>query len=125
MMTPHDHAKSVGVMYLLHEALATEMVCVFRYKRHYFAAAGISSESVWQSLTNSIRNELIAQRIDIDGCREMIKRADDDPASRRMLEEILASEEEHAENLTSLLKEFCPDPIPAGSTDQTLSCPTP
>jgi rubrerythrin len=53
----------------------------------------------------------------------MIKRADDDPASRRMLEEILASEEEHAENLTSLLKEFCPDPIPAGSTDSgaTLS----
>jgi len=122
--TPGCHAKSVGVMYLLHAALATEMVCVLRHKQHYFTATGISPESVEQSLRNSIRDELIAQRIAIDCCREMIRHTDGDPASRRMLEGILASEEEHAEDLSSLLKEFCPDPIPASSTDQALSCPT-
>jgi len=117
MMTPSGHAKSAGVMYSLHEALATEMVCVLRHKQDYFMAAGINPENVEQSLRNSIREELIAQRIAIDACRELIRRTDDDPASRRMLEGILASEEEHAEDLSSLLKEFCPDPIPASSTD--------
>lgn len=123
--TPGYKTKSGVVMYLLHEVLATEIVCVLRYKRHYFAATGISSESVWQSLKSSMLNDLIAQRIAIDRCREMICRADDDPASRRMLEGILASEKEHAEDLTSLLKEFCPDPIPVNSTDQALPCPSP
>jgi bacterioferritin len=123
--TPGCKTKSGAVIYLLHEALATEIVCILRYKRHYFTATGISSESVEQSLRDRIRDDLSAQRIAIDRCREMICRADDDPASRRMLEGILASEEEHSEDLTSLLKEFCPDPIPVSSTDQALPCPIP
>jgi len=110
--TPGCHVKSDVVMYLLHEALATEIVCVLRYKRHYFTATGTNTENVAQSFRDSIRDDLIAQRIAIDRCRKMIMCADDDPASRRMLEDILADEEEHAEDLSSLLKEFCPDPIP-------------
>src|SRR5688572_11395032 len=34
------------VVKLLNEALATEIVCVLRYKRHYFMAAGINAEGV-------------------------------------------------------------------------------
>jgi bacterioferritin len=123
--TPGCKTKSGAVIYLLHEALATEIVCVLRYKRHYFTATGISSESVEQSLRNRIRDDLIAQRIAIDRCRKMIMRAVKDPRSRRMWEDLLANEEEHAEDLTSLLKEFRPDPIPASSIEQALPCPTP
>src|SRR5215468_10696614 len=34
------------VIKLLNEALATEIVCVLRYRRHHFMASGIDAESV-------------------------------------------------------------------------------
>lgn len=139
------------VIKLLNEALATEIVCVLRYKRHYFMAAGINSESIasefqqhaqeeqmhadqiarrivqlggepnfspegllsrshseyveGDSLVDMIKEDLVAERIAIDTYREMINfLGNDDPTTRRMLEEILAVEEEHAEDLVSLLQ---------------------
>ena len=46
--TPGYKAKVETVLKLLNEALATELVCVLRYKRHYFMATGINSDSVKQ-----------------------------------------------------------------------------
>ena len=139
------------VVNLLNEALATEIVCVLRYKRHYFMASGIHAEGVaaeflehandeqghadqlaqrivqlqgepnfnpegllmrshaeyieGTSLTDMIKEDLVAERIAIDSYREMIKYfGNDDPTSRRMLEGILAVEEEHADDLVSLLQ---------------------
>ena len=139
------------VVKLLNEALATEIVCVLRYKRHYFMATGINAESVateflqhaneeqghadliaqrivqlggepnlnpdglttrshaeyveGENLVDMIREDLVAERIAIDSYREMINYvANDDPTTRRMLEGILAMEEEHADDLVSLLE---------------------
>ncbi len=141
------------VIRLLNEALATEIVCVLRYKRHHFMASGINAQSVAQeflqhaneeqahadqiaqrivqlggapdfspdglltrshaeyvegdSLTGMIKEDLVAERIAIDSYREMIGyMGNDDPTTRRMLEEILAMEEEHADDLVSLLEEL-------------------
>ncbi|HJZ80243.1 MAG TPA: ferritin-like domain-containing protein [Pyrinomonadaceae bacterium] len=141
------------VVRLLNEALATEIVCVLRYKRHYFMASGIHAEGVaaeflqhaneeqghadeigarivqlggepnlnpeglltrshaeyveGESLIDMIKEDLVAERIAIDSYREMINYlGNDDPTSRRMLEGILAMEEEHAEDLVSLLGEL-------------------
>jgi bacterioferritin len=56
------------------------------------------------SLTDMIREDLIAERVAIETYREMIKFfGEKDPTSRRMMEEILAKEEEHADELTDLL----------------------
>jgi bacterioferritin len=139
------------VITMLNEALATELVCVLRYKRHYFMAAGIHAASVaaeflehateemshadliakriielrgepnfspdglaarshaeyveGDSLKSMIKEDLIAERIAIESYREMIAYlGDQDPTTHRMLEQILASEEEHAEDLSSLLE---------------------
>jgi bacterioferritin len=139
------------VVKLLNEALATEIVCVLRYKRHYFMATGINAESVaaeflqhaneeqghadqiaqrivqlkgepnfnpeglltrshaeyveGNTLIDMIREDLVAERIAIDSYREMVTYfGNNDPTSRRMLEGILAMEEEHAEDLVSLLE---------------------
>ncbi len=138
------------VIKLLNEALATEIVCVLRYKRHYFMAQGIQSESVKQeflqhateeqqhadliaeritqlggapdlnpdglasrahseyvegaSLADMIREDLVAERVAIDSYSEIIRfLGDDDPTSRRIMEEILAKEEEHADDMARLL----------------------
>ena len=138
---------------ILNEALATEIVCVLRYKRHYFTASGIHAESVaaeflqhaneeqvhadqiarrivqlngdpdfnpaglvsrshaeyveGDTLIDMIKEDLVAERIAIDSYREMITYfGDDDPTSRRLMEEILAMEEEHADDLVSLLEEL-------------------
>ena len=138
---------------ILNEALATEIVCVLRYKRHYFMAAGIHAEGVaaeflehandeqghadqiaqrivqlqgepnfnpegllmrshaeyveGNSLTDMIREDLVAERIAIDSYREMITYfGNDDPTSRRLMESILAVEEEHADDLVSLLEKM-------------------
>jgi bacterioferritin len=140
------------VVKILNEALATEIVCVLRYKRHYFMASGIHAEGVaaeflqhaneeqghadliaqrivqlggepnfnpdgltsrshaeyveGETLLDMIKEDLVAERIAIDSYREMIAYAgNDDPTTRRMLEGILAVEEEHAEDLVSLLSE--------------------
>ena len=139
------------VVKLLNEALATEIICVLRYKRHYFMATGINAESVaaeflqhaneeqghadqiaqrivqlggepnfspeglstrshaeyveGENLLDMIKEDLVAERIAIDSYREMINYVNtDDPTTRRMLEGILAMEEEHAEDLVSLLE---------------------
>ena len=139
------------VLRLLNEALATEIVCVLRYKRHYYMAAGIHAQSVaaeflehaaeeqshadliadriiqlggepnldpdaltrlshsqyieGKDLVDMIREDLVAERIAIDSYGEMIRYVgNDDPTTRRMLEGILAAEEEHAEDLISLLR---------------------
>jgi bacterioferritin len=136
---------------ILNEALATEIVCVLRYRRHYFMATGIHAESVaaeflqhsneeqahadqiaarivqlngapdfnpqglltkshaeyieGDSLLDMIKEDLVAERIAIDSYREMIQYfGNDDPTSRRMLEGILAMEEEHADDLVSLIE---------------------
>ena len=138
---------------ILNEALATEIVCVLRYKRHYFMASGIHAESVaaeflqhandeqghadsiaqrivqlqgepnfnpegllmrshaeyveGTSLTDMIKEDLVAERIAIDSYREMINYfGNDDPTSRRLMESILAVEEEHADDLVSLLEKM-------------------
>ena len=139
------------VVKLLNEALATEIVCVLRYKRHYFMASGIHADGVaaeflehandeqghadqiaqrivqlqgepnfnpegllmrshaeyveGTSLTDMIKEDLVAERIAIDSYREMINYfGNDDPTSRNMLEGILAVEEEHADDLVNLLE---------------------
>ena len=139
------------VVKILNEALATEIVCVLRYKRHYFMATGINAESVaaeflqhaneeqahadqiaqrivqlggapnfnpdglttrshaeyveGETLVDMIKEDLVAERIAIDSYREMINYVNtDDPTTRRMLEGILAMEEEHADDLVSLLE---------------------
>lgn len=141
------------VIKLLNEALATEIVCVLRYRRHYFMASGINAESVaaeflqhaneeqghadqiaqrivqlkgepdfnpqgllsrshaeyveGTTLLEMIQEDLVAERIAIDSYREMIAYfGNDDPTSRRMMEDILAVEEEHADDLVSLLEKM-------------------
>ena len=139
------------VIELLNEALATELVCVLRYKRHYYMAKGIHSEPVkaeflehaneemahadriakritelggepdfspnglsdrshaeyvaGNTLNEMIKEDLIAERIAIESYREMIAYLGDaDPTTQRMLKEILAMEEEHADDLASLME---------------------
>ena len=140
-----------AVIRLLNEALATELVCVLRYKRHYFMAKGIHSESVkpeflqhakeemahadriakritelggepnfspdglstrshaeympGDSLISMIKEDLIAERIAIESYRELVAYlGNDDPTTQRMVKEILAMEEEHADDMASLLE---------------------
>lgn len=139
------------VVRILNEALATEIVCVLRYRRHYFMAAGIHAKAVadeflqhaneeqghadqiahritqldgepnlnpeglltrshseyveGDTLIDMIREDLVAERIAIESYTEMIRfLGSDDPTTRRMLEGILAMEEEHAEDMKSLLE---------------------
>jgi bacterioferritin len=155
-MTAGYKAKAETVIKLLNEALASEIVCVLRYKRHYFMATGLSSLSVkgeflqhateeqvhadqlaerivqlggepnlspegllsrshseyveGASLVEMITEDLIAERIAIDSYLEMITYVGtDDPTTQKVLEGILAQEEEHAEDLASLLKELGPE----------------
>ena len=138
------------VIKLLNEALATEIVCILRYKRHHFMAVGINADAVaaeflvhateeqahadllatrivqlkgepnfdpeglttrshaeyveGKSLFDMIKEYLVAERIAIDSYGEMIRYVgDDDTTTRRMLEGILAMEEEHADDLASML----------------------
>lgn len=140
-----------AVIQLLNEALATELVCVLRYKRHHFMAKGIHSESVkaeflqhaneemvhadsiaqritelggepnfspdglssrshaeympGDSLVSMIKEDLIAERIAIESYRELVAYlGNNDPTTQRMIKEILAMEEEHADDMASLLE---------------------
>ena len=141
------------VIKVLNESLATEIVCVLRYKRHYFMASGIHAEGVaaeflqhaneeqghadliaarivqlggepnfnpegllsrshaeyveGDTLIDMIKEDLVAERIAIDSYREIVQYlGNDDPTTRRMMEGILAMEEEHADDLVSLLNEM-------------------
>jgi len=144
-------ADRIAVLKLLNDSLATELICVLRYRRHYFMARGIQSQSVAReflehsneelghadelaerivqlggepefspneltdrshaeyvagtSLASMIREDLVAERIAIDSYRDIIRYlGDSDPTTRRMLEGILAVEEQHADELSDLLK---------------------
>jgi bacterioferritin len=152
-VTPGYHADRGVVLRLLNEALATENVCVLRYKRHYFMAKGIHAEGVaaeflehaadeqthadqiaarivqlggepnfspeglqtrshaeyveGETLEDMIREDLVAERIAIDSYREMIGYLGEaDSTTRRMLEEILAKEEEHADDLANIIEDL-------------------
>lgn len=141
------------VVKLLNEALATEIVCVLRYRRHHFMAAGMNADPVAQEflvhaneeqqhadqiaarivqlngepnfspeglltrshaeyvegddLVDMIKENLVAERIAIDSYREMIDYVGDkDTTTKRMLEGILAMEEEHADDLVGLLEDL-------------------
>ncbi len=152
-VTPGYGADRDTVIKLLNEALATELVCVLRYKRHFFMASGINAQSVaaeflehaneeqahadeiaqrivqlggepnfspeglasrshaeyveGENLIDMIREDLVAERIAIDSYREMITYlGTKDSTTRRMLEGILAMEEQHADDLVGLLGEM-------------------
>lgn len=143
---------------LLNEALATEIVCVLRYRFHYYMATGIHKEGAaaeflehsneeqqhadriaerikqlggkpemnpavianrshseyieGTSLEDMLREDLVAERIAIQTYREMIQFfGEKDPTSRRMMEDILAVEEEHADDIADLLFAVEPDNI--------------
>ncbi len=118
------------VIKVLNEALATEIVCVLRYRRHYeqghadqiaqrivqlggepnFNPEGLLTRShaeyvEGETLTDMIKEDLVAERIAIDSYRDIIQYlGNDDPTSRRLMETILAVEEEHADDLVNLLE---------------------
>jgi bacterioferritin len=149
-LTAGYRADRETVIKLLNEALATELVCVLRYKRHYFMAKGLTSASIAEEfvqhaadeqehadriadritqldgepnfdpdglssrshaeykeggdLIEMLREDLVAERIAIESYAEIIRFvSNDDPTTRRLMEEVLAKEEEHANDLADLL----------------------
>jgi len=141
------------VLALLNTSLATELVCVLRYRRHYYMASGIHAKSIaaeflqhakdeqehadmiatrivqldgepdfapkglaersqseyieGSDLVEMLEEDLVAERLVIDSYREIVQYlGNDDPTTRRLLESILADEEEHAEDLGTLLEEL-------------------
>jgi len=141
------------VIDVLNGVLATELVCVLRYKRHFFTAQGINAAAVAAEfkqhadeeqghadavaerivqlggepdfspeglatrshseydqstdLLAMVREDLIAERVAVESYQEIVRwLGNDDPTTRRMIEEILAVEEEHAEDLVSILQEM-------------------
>jgi bacterioferritin len=158
-VTPDYKADREVVIELLQTALATELVCVARYKRHYFMAQGIDAKSVadeflehaqeeqdhadqlakricqlngapdldpsglksrshseyvpGETLVEMIREDLIAERIAIESYGEVIRfLGDRDPTTKRIMEQILAKEEEHAEDMQNLLASLDPTQKP-------------
>lgn len=139
------------VIRLLNEALATELVCVLRYRRHHYMATGIHAQAVagefaehaaeeqqhadaiaqriiqlggdpdfnpeglasrshseyvaGEGLVDMLKENLVAERIAIESYAEIVRYlGEDDPTSRRLMEEILAKEEQHADELRTLLE---------------------
>ena len=150
-VTSGYEADKAIVTKMLNEALATELVCVLRYRRHYFAATGLPAEAIKKeflahaneeqehadliagrivqlggepdfdpaglasrshseykpgtSLEYMIKEDLVAERVAVESYTEMVAFLEGkDPTTRRMLESILAVEEQHAEELSSMLK---------------------
>lgn len=153
-------ADRTKVLQLLNEALATEIVCVLRYRRHHFMARGIHGQSVGaeflvhsneeqghadllaarivqlggepdfspdslsershaeyvpaKTLPEMIRENLVAERIAIDSYRDMVRYlGEQDPTTSDLLKQILAVEEEHADELADLL-----DGMPQGKEER-------
>jgi bacterioferritin len=143
------------VIDVLNSVLATELVCVLRYKRHYYTAQGINAATVAEEfkqhageeqehadmvaerivqiggapdfsphglatrahseydessdLLQMVREDLVAERVAIESYQEIVRwLGNDDPTSRRVIESILAVEEEHAEDLLSILQQMNP-----------------
>ena len=150
-VTPAYGAHRLDVIKLLNDALATELTCVLRYRRHHFTAVGLASPAVAdeflvhaneelghadriakrivqlggepdfnpagllgrshaeyddsRDLQAMIKANLVAERVAVEAYLQMIKLLTDiDPTTRRMLEDILADEEEHADELSDLLE---------------------
>ena len=105
------------VLRVLNEALATEIVCVLRYKRHHYMAAGIHATAVAEEFLEHANAEQrhadqIAERIVIESYSEIIRfLGNDDPSSRRLMEETLAEEEDHANDLRTLIESLGLDRI--------------
>ena len=154
-VTPGYKADRAQVIKVLNEVLATEIVCTLRYRRHYYTADGLNSESVkaeflqhaqeeqqhadWVAeritqlngepnfspkgladrshadyaegtdLVSMIEEDLVAERIAIQTYSEIIHwLSDNDPTTRRLIERILEKEEEHAEDLVTLISRLKP-----------------
>jgi bacterioferritin len=138
---------------VLNKVLASEIVCVLRYKRHYYMAQGIHAEPIAQeflqhandeqlhvdqvalritqldgepdfnpanlltrsvseykpgtTLVDMIKEDLLAERVVIIWYAEIIRWfGEQDPTTRRLMEDLLAKEEEHANDLADLLAEM-------------------
>lgn len=138
------------IVSLLNDALATELVCVLRYRRHHFTADGVESPKIAEEfmvhaneelghadrlaerivqlggkpdfnpkgllershadyddsadLNAMIRSNLISERVAVESYRQMIELiGDKDSTTRRLLEDILADEEQHADELSDWL----------------------
>src|SRR4051812_39616320 len=164
-VTPAYRGDIQTAIKLLNEALATEIVCTLRYRRHYFMASGIHSQSVaneflehakeeqehadriterirqlggapdfnpeglltrshaqyaeGNSLVDMIKEDLIAERIAIESYLELIRFfGENDPTSRRLMEDVLQQEEEHADDMATLLETLDPREAssPSGAT---------
>ena len=143
-------ADRIAVLKMLNEALATEVVCMLRYRRHHFMARGIHAKPPADeflvhanqeldhadrlaarivqlggepdfdpdglstrshaeyvpasTLVEMLRENLVAERVAIDSYREMIiYLGGDDPTTGQLLRDILLVEEQHADELASLL----------------------
>lgn len=141
------------VLRLLNEALATEIVCSLRYKRHYYTAKGLTSVSIAQeflehaheeevhadkfaeritqlggepdfspatlmqrshaeyvegkTIVEMIKEDLVAERIAIESYKEIVNYLGaGDPTTRRLFEQVLAVEEQHAEELHTLIHQI-------------------
>ena len=152
-VTSGYRADRATVIKLLNEALATEIVCVLRYRRHHFMAEGMNADPVaaeflvhaneeqqhadqiaarivqlqgepnfspegllsrshaeyveGTDLIDMIKEDLVAERVAIDSYREMIEYiGGKDSTTKRMLEGILAMEEEHADDLVGMLADL-------------------
>ena len=149
-LTPHYGPWRTGIVKLLNDSLATELVCVLRYKRHHFTAVGLASPKIAEEflvhaneesahadrlaqrivqlggepdfspdsltarshaayddskdLKAMIRANLVAERVAIECYSQIIGLiGDKDPSTRRLIEDILSDEQEHAEELTDWL----------------------
>jgi len=149
-MTPAYGPWRDDIVSLLNDALATELVCVLRYRRHHFTADGLDSPKIAEEfmvhaneelghadrlaerivqlggkpdfnpkglldrshadyddssdLNAMIRSNLVSERIAVESYRQMIEMiGDKDSTTRRLLEDILADEEEHADELSDWL----------------------
>ena len=141
-----------SIVKLLNDSLATELICILRYKRHHFTAHGIAAPKIAEEfmvhalaetghgdriarrivqlggepdfspdtlskrshaeydessdLKDMLRANLKAERIAVEAYRQMIALiGDKDPTTRRLLEDILCDEEEHADELADMLEE--------------------
>jgi len=157
-VTRSNTTDTKNVVRVLNEALATEIVCVLRYKRHQYMAAGIHAKSIaaefkehaeeeqqhadmiaeritqldgepnfdpkglatrshteyveGRTLVEMLREDLVAERIAIESYTEIIRYlANKDPTSRLMMEKINAMEEEHAEDIKTLLERVDSDEL--------------
>ena len=152
-VTQNYKADRQAVLKVLNDVLATELVCVLRYKHHYYTASGLNSEGAkaeflqhageeqqhadWiatrimqlngqpnlnpeglssrahsefgkgTDLTSMIKDDLFAERIAIETYSEIVRwLGNDDSTTRKLIEDILKQEEEHADDLKSLLQKM-------------------